>query len=98
MPPESKEVTVEQNGDKIPPSSDPRVKLRSWLGQILRIEITDRRVIVGGFACTDRDGNIILENSWEYAQASDYDEKQEPRMLGLALVPGKHIISVCRMT
>lgn len=41
-------------------------KLRSWLGKILRVVITDGRCVVGRFICTDRDGNTILENTWEY--------------------------------
>lgn len=49
-------------------SDDPRVKLRSWLGRVFKIVINDGRVIVGRFVCTDRDGNVILENSYEYAQ------------------------------
>lgn len=49
----------------------PRAKLRSWLGELLRIVITDERIIVGRFVCTDRDGNIILENSFEYTSAMD---------------------------
>lgn len=47
---------------------DPRAKLRSWLGKILKIVISDNRIIVGTFICTDREGNAILENSLEYAQ------------------------------
>lgn len=57
--------------DKIKITDDPRSKLRSWLGRILKIVITDGRVIVGRFVCTDRDGNVILENAWEYTQAID---------------------------
>lgn len=49
-------------------SDDRRAKLKSWLGKILKIVITDERVIVGCFVCTDRDANVILENSWEYAK------------------------------
>lgn len=75
-----------------------RAKLRSWLGEIMRITITDGRTIVGGFVCTDRSGNIILENSCEYSSQSDEDgSKNAPRMLGLALVPGHHIITMSRM-
>lgn len=50
-------------------SDEPRSKLRSWLGKILKVIITDERVIVGCFVCTDREGNTILENSWEYTQS-----------------------------
>lgn len=52
--------------DRIKISDDPRSKLRSWLGKILKVVVADERVIVGCFACTDREGNTILENSWEY--------------------------------
>lgn len=76
-------------------TSDALAKLRSWLGKILKIVITDKRIIVGGFVCTDRDGNVILENSWEYGQAIGGNE--EPRIIGLALIPGHHIVSVSLM-
>lgn len=52
-------------------SDDPREKLRSWLGKILKIVITDERVIVGCFVCTDREANVILENSWEYTKVME---------------------------
>lgn len=48
-------------------SDDARDKLRAWLGKTLKIVITDGRVIVGSFVCTDRVGNVILENSSEYS-------------------------------
>lgn len=112
-------------------SDDPRAKLKSWLGKILKIVITDGRVIVGCFVCTDRDGNVILENSWEYSQSafdgkstinyrlcilfksffinsglirmpsfyhSLHTDNNEPRILGLALIPGKHMLTVELMT
>lgn len=46
--------------------SGPREKLASWLGKLLKIVITDDRIIIGIFTCTDRDSNIVLENAWEY--------------------------------
>lgn len=48
-------------------------RLRSWLGRFLRIFITDGRCLVGRFVCTDRDGNTILESTWEYTDV--YDSK-----------------------
>lgn len=51
---------------KLKLSEDPRERLRFFLGKVLRVVITDGRIIVGVFVCTDRDCNIILENSWEY--------------------------------
>lgn len=73
-------------------SDEPRARLRSWLNEVFKIVITDERIIVGYFVCTDRDGNVILENSYEYTQT--IEDNNEPRKLGLALVPGKHIVSV----
>ena len=76
-------------------TDDPRSKLRSWLGQTLKIVITDGRIIVGTFVCTDRDGNVILENSREYSNTME--DNNEPRLLCLALVPGRHAKSISLM-
>lgn len=43
-----------------------RTKLKSWLNASLKIKLSDDRVIVGVFMCTDRDCNIILGGSLEY--------------------------------
>lgn len=56
---------------KLGTESDGRLKLRSWLGKFLKFVITDERIIVGLFVCTDKDGNVILENSWEYTETID---------------------------
>lgn len=40
--------------------------LESWLNKMLKIEITDGRVLIGTFLCTDRDLNIILGSCLEY--------------------------------
>lgn len=76
------------------------VKLRSWLNKSLRIQMSDGRVLIGVFLCTDRDANVILGSCSEYlpeetnvADAAS-SPKEEPRMLGLVMVPGKHIVSV----
>jgi small nuclear ribonucleoprotein (snRNP)-like protein len=45
-----------------------RQKLRSWLNKNLKIEMTDGRVLVGIFLCTDRDANVILGSCSEYLQ------------------------------
>lgn len=46
-------------------TDDPREKLKALLGRHLRVKITDGRYLTGTFVCTDRDGNIILEDSLE---------------------------------
>ena len=75
--------------------------------------MTDGRVIVGTFLCTDKDKNVILGSAVEYinidqssnegksllpctpfGNSTGYDANRAPRTLGLAMVPGNHIVSV----
>lgn len=39
---------------------DGKAKLKKWLNMNFRIEMTDGRVLIGVFLCTDRDANVIL--------------------------------------
>ncbi|XP_074652527.1 N-alpha-acetyltransferase 38, NatC auxiliary subunit-like [Tubulanus polymorphus] len=75
-------ATVDTPGRKI---------LRSWLNKTMRIKMTDGRVLIGAFMCTDRDRNVILGSCQEYLKE---DSQEEPRVLGLAMVPGHHIVSI----
>ena len=65
--------------------------LRQWLNKSMRIELSDGRVLVGTFLCTDASANVILGNCTETLEE---DDQSEPRVLGLAMVPGKHIKSI----
>ncbi|KAL1509343.1 hypothetical protein ABEB36_004098 [Hypothenemus hampei] len=69
-------------------------KLRSWLNKSFKIKMTDGRVLIGVFLCTDRDANIILGSCSEYLPADSTVSNEEPRMLGLVMIPGKHIVSI----
>lgn len=73
-------------------------KLRHLLNKTLRIEMSDGRVLIGIFLCTDADANVILGSCSEYLpQTVQLNKpKEEPRMLGLVMVPGKHIINVSK--
>ncbi|XP_059479126.1 N-alpha-acetyltransferase 38, NatC auxiliary subunit [Neocloeon triangulifer] len=71
-----------------------REKLRSWLNRTLKIEMTDGRVLIGSFLCTDRDANVILGNCREYLGGDELSTTEEPRVLGLVMVPGRHIVTV----
>lgn len=71
-----------------------RLKLESWLNKSMRIEMTDGRVLIGIFLCTDRDRNVILGSCAEYLQIENEETVEEPRVLGLAMVPGHHIVSI----
>lgn len=75
--------------DEASPSSGGREKLREWLNRSFRIVMTDGRILVGVFLCTDAEANVILGNTCEYIK-----EGGEPRFLGLVMVPGRHIVSI----
>ncbi|XP_023713727.1 N-alpha-acetyltransferase 38, NatC auxiliary subunit isoform X2 [Cryptotermes secundus] len=48
------------------PGTPGKQKLSGWLNKTFKIEMTDGRVLVGVFLCTDRDGNVILGSCSEY--------------------------------
>ncbi|XP_044749024.1 N-alpha-acetyltransferase 38, NatC auxiliary subunit [Coccinella septempunctata] len=75
-------------------------KLRQLLNKTLRIEMSDGRVLIGIFLCTDADANVILGSCSEYLPQEFRlnKAKEEPRMLGLVMVPGKHIVTVSKDT
>jgi len=61
-----------------------------WLGRSMRIVLSDGRCLVGQFLCTDSQQNVILGSAQEYVETVVGD----PRVLGLAMVPGRHIVSI----
>ncbi|GFY50121.1 n-alpha-acetyltransferase 38, NatC auxiliary subunit [Trichonephila inaurata madagascariensis] len=80
--------------DKEKAKSPLRQRLESWLNKNMKIEMTDGRVLIGIFLCTDRDRNVILGSCAEYLQTESDESGEEPRVLGLAMVPGHHIVSI----
>jgi len=74
--------------------SDAVQRLEALLNKNLKIKMSDGRTLLGIFLCTDRDRNVILGSCQEYLNSPD-DEKEEPRILGLAMIPGHHIVSIC---
>ena len=48
-----------------------REKLRSYLGSQMKVVISDGRVLIGEFMCTDKDKNLILGNCDEYIPMSE---------------------------
>lgn len=75
-------------------AADERRKLEKWLNKSMKIKMSDGRTLIGIFVCTDRDRNVILGSCEEYLNSPDSDEHEEPRILGLAMVPGHHIVSL----
>lgn len=66
-----------------------RQKLYSWLNNNFRIKMTDGRILIGVFLCTDANANVILGMCSEFTEIGG-----EERVLGLVMVPGKHIVSM----
>jgi len=79
-----------------------KILLKSWLKRVMKIKLTDGRTVVGVFMCTDSECNLILGQCREYKMLSAVDDttpsddlnSEEPRILGLAMVPGHHIVSI----
>ena len=78
--------------------SQGRRLLRSFLNKNMKIKLTDGRVLIGIFLCTDKDANVILGTCDEYLNEECLINSKQldegPRMLGLAMVPGRHIVSI----
>ncbi|XP_069776236.1 N-alpha-acetyltransferase 38, NatC auxiliary subunit isoform X1 [Narcine bancroftii] len=74
--------------------SHARCMLESLLNRSMRIRMTDGRTLVGLFLCTDRDCNVILGSAQEYLKPTGSPVPAEPRVLGLAMIPGHHIVSI----
>ncbi|XP_056091905.1 N-alpha-acetyltransferase 38, NatC auxiliary subunit [Rhinichthys klamathensis goyatoka] len=77
-----------------------RCKLDNLLNKSMRIRMTDGRTLVGLFLCTDRDCNVILGSAQEFLKSTgtqytpDSFSQGEPRVLGLAMIPGHHVVSI----
>ncbi|XP_006627550.1 N-alpha-acetyltransferase 38, NatC auxiliary subunit [Lepisosteus oculatus] len=69
-------------------------KLENLLNKSMRIRMTDGRTLVGLFLCTDRDCNVILGSAQEFLKSTDLFSQGEPRVLGLAMIPGHHVVSI----
>jgi len=74
-----------------PDDTNGKQLLKSYLNKNMKIKLTDGRILIGIFLCTDKDANVILGSCAEHLNDETVDE---PRMLGLAMVPGRHIVSI----
>lgn len=78
---EREEITKAVLNKQISPG---RAKLQLWLYRSMRIVMTDGRILIGIFLCTDSDANVILGVCSEFTK-----DGGDERMLGLVMVPGK---------
>ncbi|XP_062305298.1 N-alpha-acetyltransferase 38, NatC auxiliary subunit isoform X1 [Osmerus eperlanus] len=85
---------MQQPGGLLSSSSRARQKLESLLNKNMKIRMTDGRTLVGLFLCTDRDCNVILGSAQEFLKSTDSFSQGEPRVLGLAMIPGHHVVSI----
>uniref|UniRef100_A0A8C9AZS6 N-alpha-acetyltransferase 38, NatC auxiliary subunit n=1 Tax=Phocoena sinus TaxID=42100 RepID=A0A8C9AZS6_PHOSS len=67
-----------------------RQQLEALLNKTMRIHMTEE-ALVGCFLCTNRDCSVILGSAQEFLKPSNSFSAEEPRVLGLAVVPGHHI-------
>ncbi|MGH0182142.1 UNVERIFIED_CONTAM: hypothetical protein FKN15_008517 [Acipenser sinensis] len=74
--------------------SQEALKLEDLLNKNMRIRMTDGRTLVGLFLCSDRDCNVILGSAQEFLKPTDSFSQAEPRILGLAMIPGHHVVSI----
>ncbi|XP_058818780.1 N-alpha-acetyltransferase 38, NatC auxiliary subunit [Topomyia yanbarensis] len=66
-----------------------RKQLKSWLNKTFRVKMTDGRILIGMFVCTDADANVILGLTSEFTE-----NEGEERVLGLVMIPGRYIVSI----
>jgi len=74
--------------------------VREMLDSLLRVTLTDNRVLVGRFCCFDKQRNVLLNETLEQRFTDGETVPSPPRAadferhLGLVLVPRRHIAAV----
>ena len=84
-----------------PDADGPAVaSVRGLLDGLLRVTLADNRVLVGKFACFDKQRNVLLGDATEQRFSDGNTVPSPPRKadferhLGLVLVPRKHIAAI----
>ena len=78
-------------------------EVRELLDRLLRVTLSDNRVLVGRFSCFDKQRNVLLSDTWEQRFAEGETVPSPPRApdfernIGLVLAPSLHIVSVYAM-
>ena len=72
-------------------------RLRECIDAPLRVGLPDGRVIIGRFACVDKQRNVLLIDALEVRKSPPQVEGDVPesseRHLGIVLIPRRHIVS-----
>ena len=64
----SVEITDRHEGSR---HQEARDRLLGYLNKRMRVFLSDGRVIIGNFLCTDRDSNLVLGSCEEYLSQDD---------------------------
>ncbi|XP_022233791.1 N-alpha-acetyltransferase 38, NatC auxiliary subunit-like [Drosophila obscura] len=80
--------TPEEMND--PSQSPGRRQLQKWLGRPMKLVLTDGRILIGVFSCTDPQMNIVLTQVKVHSV-----EGGKSRALPIVTVARKHIVSIC---
>ncbi len=79
----------------------PELPASKYLGQMVRVTISDGRCIEGELRCIDKDMNLVLGQATEYygvesdqAVQDKFLDETSSRSLGSAMIPGIHVRNV----
>ena len=61
--------------------------LRGMLNKLMKIKLSDGRILIGVFLCTDRDSNVILGSCSEYVVDQGNNDEQPPVVEPAAPLP-----------
>ena len=80
-------------------SFDPKDPKRRFLDALLRVELSDGRVIEGALACYDKFCNLVLRDSAIVDVSKDASAAtslfgDDRKRLGSVMIPGEHIVKV----
>ena len=76
------------------PTGSARARVCELLDGLLRITLTDGRILVGKFVCFDKQRNVLLGEAHEQRYVESNDLRAPPdleRQLGMVLVPRRYI-------
>ncbi|KAG6977328.1 hypothetical protein JG688_00000485 [Phytophthora aleatoria] len=100
------DVEQTQHADSPVSVGEPTLELMKLLGSLVRLRISDGRVVVGRFHCFDKHQNVILKDAREFAptriglgknskdKAEARDQEEETRFAGVLLPPGSRSLGM----
>ncbi|RLN59192.1 hypothetical protein BBJ28_00023951 [Nothophytophthora sp. Chile5] len=102
------DVEQQQHVDPATAVGTPTLELMRLLGALVRLRISDGRVVVGRFHCFDKHQNVILKDAREFAptrsgvgksgkdkaEAETRDLEEETRFADLLLPPGSRSLGM----